>query len=179
VDVARYVEVWTSTRSALEAELGRPLALETEPGRYLVAEAGLLLTEVRGRKRAGALDYVLVDAGFHTLVRPAMYGAYHHISALGHDGASTSPKVVAGPLCEPSDVFTQDAAHELVPVPLPDVRPGDLLCIHDAGAYCASMASSYNSQPLPAEVVVEAGVPRLARRRQRLEELVSNELETG
>jgi len=171
-DVERFVAGWRATRAAVEQDLGRAIRLEVEPGRYLVAEAGVLLTEVRGTKSSGAFDYVLVDAGFHNLVRPAMYGAYHQISVVGRArGGGTRPQVVAGPLCESADVFTQARGGELAPQELPAVAIGDLLCLHDAGAYAASMASNYNSQPLAPEVLVEGGVARLVRRRQTLDEL--------
>ena len=156
LDLPAFTAAWRATRDALARELGRPLRLEVEPGRYLVAEAGLLLAEVRGAKRSGRVEYLFVDAGFHNLLRPAMYGAFHQISAVGHKESELStPKVVAGPLCESGDVFTVDALGHLLPQPLPELAPGELVCIHDAGAYGASMSSSYNSQPRAAEVLVE------------------------
>ena len=85
--------------------------------------------------------------------------------------APGSPKVLAGPLCESADVFTQDRAGNLDPRPLPDVAEGDIVCIHDAGAYAASMASNYNSQPFAAEVLVDGARARLVRRRQPIEDL--------
>jgi len=175
-DVARLTDAWRTTRSELERALDRRIALEIEPGRHLVAECGVLLTEVRATKRSGSVDYALVDAGFHNLVRPAMYGAFHQISAVGHAAdAHVLPHVVAGPLCESADVFTQTRSGELDPQPLPRVRAGQLLCIHDAGAYAMSMASNYNSQPLAAEVLVEQGRARLVRSRQTFDELFARE----
>jgi diaminopimelate decarboxylase len=176
-DVARFVAAWRETRDAIERDLGRELRLEVEPGRYLVAEAGVLLGEVRAKKRSGGFEYLLLDAGFHNLVRPAMYGAYHQISIVGRDaGEHASPTVVAGPLCESADVFTQGRGGELEPQLLPAASIGDLACIHDAGAYAASMASNYNSQPHAAEVLVEGGRARLVRRRQSFDELLGQEL---
>jgi diaminopimelate decarboxylase len=176
IDVARFTEAWVDTKHAIERELGITLKMEVEPGRYLVAEAGALLCEVRGVKRSGRYEYVLVDAGFHNLVRPAMYGAYHQISVVGRTGKEpTAPKVVAGPLCESADVFTVNANGELAPIELPALREGDLLCIHDAGAYAASMASNYNSQPFAAEVLVDGGTARLVRRRQSFDSLMADE----
>jgi diaminopimelate decarboxylase len=177
LDVARFVRAWREARAAMERALDKELALEVEPGRYLVAECGVLLTEVCGTKRSGGVEYVLVDAGFHNLIRPALYGAHHHISVIGRDGERATPKVVAGPLCESADVFTQNRAGELVPELLPDAREGDLLCIHDAGAYGSSMSSNYNSQPLAAEVMVVGGRAELVRRRQTIDQMLSNELD--
>lgn len=175
LDLERYGRAWSGVRDELARRLGRPVELETEPGRYLVAESGVLLAEVRAAKRMGPVEYVLVDAGFHTLVRPAMYGAFHRLSVVGKDHLPTAPRVVAGPLCESADVFTQDRDHRPTPQDLPPVEVGDLLCVHDAGAYGASMASGYNSQLLPAEVLVEEGRATLVRRRQTYEELVAPE----
>lgn len=175
-DVARFTAAWREAKAGIESEIGREIRLEVEPGRYLVAEAGALLTEVRGTKRQGEIEFVLVDAGFHNLVRPALYGAWHEISVVGKpSSARGSPKVVAGPLCESADVFTQDRDGHLVPRSLPDVREGDLVCLHDAGAYAASMASNYNSQPLAAEVLVDGSAVRLVRRRQTMQDLTRDE----
>jgi diaminopimelate decarboxylase len=173
--VARYTAAWRAARERIERALDRRIALEAEPGRYLVAESGVLLCEVRGTKRSGTIDYVLVDAGFHNLIRPAMYGAFHQVSAVGHAPGEGSPHAVAGPLCESADVFTQTKGGELAPQPLPDLEVGDLVCIHDAGAYGSSMSSNYNSQLLAAEVLVEDGLARLIRRRQTYDELLALE----
>lgn len=176
-DTARFVKDWLATKVELETTLGRPLTMEVEPGRYLVAEAGLLLTEVRAIKSSGAIEYILVDAGFDNLLRPAMYGAYHHISIVGRDDQPTAPRVVAGPLCESADVFTQGKGGFVETRSLPEAQVGDLVCIHDAGAYTASMASNYNSRPLAAEVLVEGQSARLVRRRQTLDDLIAQEID--
>jgi diaminopimelate decarboxylase len=177
IDVDALAGAWNATREAVEGDLGRRMRLEVEPGRWLVAQSGVLLAEVRGRKRSGDVDFILVDAGFNDLLRPALYGAYHQISIVGRDGEPAAPRVVAGPLCESGDVFTQGAEQLLAPQPLPDARPGDLACLHDAGAYGFAMASTYNSRPLAAEVLVDRGEARLVRRRQSLHELLEPELE--
>jgi diaminopimelate decarboxylase len=175
LDLHAYADAWNGTREALERELGRRLRLEVEPGRYLVAEAGLLLCEVRGTKRSGSSDYLFVDAGFHDLLRPALYGAWHHLSIVGRDGEPCAPRLVAGPLCESADLFTQSDGGAPLPRELPAAQPCDLLCVHDAGAYGAAMSSTYNSRPLAAEVLVDAGEARLIRRRQTLAELFAPE----
>lgn len=176
-DAGAFASAWRETRDSIVDAVGREVTLEVEPGRYLVAEAGALIAEVRGTKRQGALAYVLVDAGFHNLVRPALYGAWHEISAIGaRPGARVAPAVVAGPLCESADVFTQGRDGRPEPRPLPEVAEGDLLCIHDAGAYASSMASNYNSQPFAAEVLVDGGTARLVRRRQSVEDLYRDEI---
>ncbi|MEM7310787.1 MAG: diaminopimelate decarboxylase [Planctomycetota bacterium] len=157
-DVAGYATAWRELRDSLPT---RP-TLEVEPGRYVAAECGVLITEVRGTKRVGPSEFVLVDAGFHNLIRPALYGSYHRITALGKRGEPLSPRCVAGPLCEAADVFTQDKEGGLQAQPLPALSEGDLLCIHDTGAYGASMASDYNLQRRAAEVALDAGGSEVA-----------------
>jgi diaminopimelate decarboxylase len=135
-----------------------------------------LITEVRAVKRQGSVPFVLVDAGFNELMRPAMYGAFHGMRILGKGGALT-PTAVAGPLCESGDVFTQSAGGEVEPRPLPAAEVGDLLVIEHTGAYGASMSSNYNSRPLIPEVLMDGDRDRLIRRRQTMEELLALELQ--
>jgi diaminopimelate decarboxylase len=184
VDTAHYFSLWDAARRRIVEALGTPVSLEIEPGRFLVAEAGVMLAEVRATKDMGRNHFVLCDAGFSDLVRPAMYGGYHAISVLGADPARAEagveraaprPTVVAGPLCESGDVFTQDAHGVVEARPLLPAAVGDLLVFHDTGAYGASMSSNYNSRPLAAEVLVDGGVPRLVRRRQTVSELIALE----
>lgn len=175
-DVSTFLETWNAARERIERSCGRTLRLEVEPGRFLVAEAGLLLARVRGLKHSGASEFVFVDAGFHNLIRPAFYGAYHELSFVGRDGEPRVPLLVAGPLCESADVFTQGKNGRFEPRDLPRPEVGDLLCIHDAGAYAASMASGYNSQLLAAEVLVHNGQARLARPRQTYTDLLAPEI---
>ncbi|MCP3919446.1 MAG: diaminopimelate decarboxylase [bacterium] len=175
-DVAGLTALWRAAKERWQSALGRALTLEIEPGRYLTAEAGVLLTEVRASKSTGDYDWLLVDAGFHTLARPMVYGAHHRVTALDPKGRPVSPRVVAGPLCESSDVLTQDKEGLPAPQPLPALEPGELLCIHDVGAYGACMASTYNSRGLPAEVLLVGGKPFLVRERQTAHELIQAEL---
>jgi diaminopimelate decarboxylase len=175
-DLDAFTSMWLAARANWEQSLRRELTLEIEPGRYLVAEAGVLVTEVRATKSTGEFEWVIVDAGFHTLARPMLYGAYHRITALEHGNAPAAPRVVAGPLCEAADVLTQDKAGRPDPQVLPAVQPGDLLCIHDTGAYGASMASNYNSRQLPAEILVANGEAIVVRTRQRMGDLLAAEL---
>ncbi|RTL38678.1 MAG: diaminopimelate decarboxylase [Burkholderiales bacterium] len=174
IDVDHYFGLWDAARREAEGLVGHALKLELEPGRYLVAESAVLLAEVRAVKNAGANRFVLVDAGFNELMRPAMYGAFHAMSLIGAGGAP-QPTVVAGPLCESGDVFTQGPGGEVLTRDLPPAAVGDLLVIHDAGAYGASMSSNYNSRPLAAEVLVDGPHARRIRRRQTVEELLALE----
>jgi len=185
VDTAHYFSLWDAARRRLADELGHPLHLEIEPGRFLVAEAGALLAEVRAVKDMGSNHFVLCDAGFNDLVRPAMYGGHHAISVLARANAAVRgdlgladerrPTVVAGPLCESGDVFTQDAGGVVEARALAPAEVGDLLVFHDAGAYGSSMSSNYNTRPLAAEVLVDGATARVIRRRQTVAELIALE----
>ncbi|MFG0516713.1 diaminopimelate decarboxylase [Kluyvera intermedia] len=181
INTDHYFGLWNTAREQIAKHLGHPVKLEIEPGRFLVAEAGVLVAQVRSVKEMGSRHFVLIDAGFNDLMRPAMYGSYHHISALAGDGrplsqAAQIETVVAGPLCESGDVFTQQEGGKVETRLLPAVVPGDYLVLHDTGAYGASMSSNYNSRPLLPEVLFDHGVARLIRRRQTIEELLALEL---
>ena len=181
IDTAHYFGLWNAAREQIARHLGHAVKLEIEPGRFLVAEAGVLVAQVRSVKNMGSRHFVLVDAGFNDLMRPAMYGSYHHITALAADGrdlsdVQTVDTVVAGPLCESGDVFTQQEGGKVETRALPAVSTGDYLVFHDTGAYGASMSSNYNSRPLLPEVLFDNGVAKLIRRRQTIEELLALEL---
>ncbi len=177
-DLGEYFTLWGATRKRLEDRFGHRIRLEIEPGRYLTAEAGYLITEIRAVKRQGNRKYILVDAGFNTLARPVLYGSYHPMSICPHD--RFDPEVyeevaVGGPLCESGDIFTQVDGGFVTTRLLPTAGVGDLLVIEIAGAYGFVMASNYNSKPLPAEVLVENGTATLVRSRQTVEDLVRGE----
>ncbi|MGS4678451.1 diaminopimelate decarboxylase [Enterobacter soli] len=181
IDTDHYYGLWSAARDKIAAHLGHAVKLEIEPGRFLVAESGVLVSQVRSVKEMGSRHFVLIDAGFSDLMRPAMYGSYHHITALAADGRdlTQAPRVetvVAGPLCESGDVFTQQEGGKVETRALPEVKPGDYLVLHDTGAYGASMSSNYNSRPLLPEVLFDNGVARLIRRRQTIQELLALEL---
>ncbi|CAM6977054.1 diaminopimelate decarboxylase [Leclercia adecarboxylata] len=181
IDTDHYFGLWNGARDKIAAHLGHPVKLEIEPGRFLVAESGVLVAQVRSVKAMGSRHFVLIDAGFNDLMRPSMYGSYHHITALAADGrdltqAPVVETVVAGPLCESGDVFTQQEGGKVETRALPQVVPGDYLVLHDTGAYGASMSSNYNSRPLLPEVLFDKGEARLIRRRQTIQELLALEL---
>jgi len=145
--------------------LGEP-ELWLELGRYLVAEAGVLLTKVNTVKVTPYKRFLGVDAGFNTLVRPAMYGSYHHILVANRLNLPSECECdVCGPLCESGDVFAVDRQ-------LPRISEGDLLAILNAGAYGFSMSSQYNSRPRAAEVLVKNGESALVRERETFEDLL-------
>jgi diaminopimelate decarboxylase len=178
VDVAGYFEQWDATRGRLAKEFGHHVSLEIEPGRYLAAESGYLVAEVRAVKQMGGNKYYLLDAGFNNLARPIMYGSYHPMAVCPADGASSRPHeevVVGGPLCESGDIFTQEDGGMVSRRSLPEATVGDYLVIGCAGAYGYTMASNYNSKPLCAEVLIDHGQAHLIRERQSLDDLIRHE----
>jgi diaminopimelate decarboxylase len=143
------------------------LELVMEPGRFLVGNAGVLLTRVLYRKRSGGKDYVITDAGMTELLRPSHYNAFHRIEAVGPAGEAGVVDVV-GPVCESGDFFARDRE-------LGDVAPGDLLVVGSAGAYGAVMSSNYNARPRVPEIIVDGDRLAVARERETLEDLVRHE----
>ena len=140
-----------------------------EPGRFLVGNAGVLLTRVRFVKQAAQKKFLIVDAGMNDLIRPALYESYHQIVPLRQPMAGREEAVdVVGPVCESGDFFAQDRE-------LPELHEGELAAIMSAGAYGFVMASNYNSRPFPAEVLVRGAEFRLIRERQTYEDLVRGE----
>jgi diaminopimelate decarboxylase len=148
-----------------ECSLGEP-EFWFEPGRYLVAEAGILLTRVNTIKTTSSKKFAGVDAGFNTLIRPAFYGSYHHILVANRLNEPTTEEYdVVGPLCESGDVL---AGGRL----LPKLLEGDLLAILNAGAYGYSMSSQYNSRPRAAEILVKDGRYELIRKSETFDDLL-------
>jgi diaminopimelate decarboxylase len=192
VDVAPYFELWNATRHRLAIEFGHEISLEIEPGRYLVAESGYLVSEIRAIKTMGENRFYLVDAGFNNLARPILYGAYHPMAICPSEPGRPRPRtekvpdplvlqdvVVGGPLCESGDVFTQEEGGFVARRELPAAAVGDYLVIGCAGAYGSVMASNYNSKPFAAEVLIENGQANLIRSRQTLDDLVRGEVIPG
>lgn len=182
VDLAAYFRLWDAARKRLEVAFGHPVRLEIEPGRYLSAECGYLVTEIRAIKQMGENTFYLADAGFNNLARPILYGAHHPMSIVPADGAKERPLkdvVVGGPLCESGDIFTQTEGGFVCTRSLPEAKIGELLVIECAGAYGYVMGSNYNSKPLAAEVLIDAGKPHLVRQRQTFEDLIRGEMIPG
>ncbi len=178
VDLPQYFRLWDETRKRLESAFGHKIHLEIEPGRYLVAESGFLITEIRAVKRMGQNLFYLLDAGFNNLARPVLYGSYHPmaIAAESDRDRPLQEVVVGGPLCESGDIFTQLEGGFVCKRSLPAAGVGDFLVIGIAGAYGFVMGSNYNSKPLAAEVLIRDGKPHLVRARQTDEDLVRGEV---
>jgi diaminopimelate decarboxylase len=179
VDLDRYYHLWDQTRNRLAASFGHPLRLEIEPGRYLVAESGFLVAEIRSVKKMGENTFYLLDAGFNDLARPILYGAYHPIS-ICHRGHQPSDKdlievVVGGPLCESGDIFTQEEGGFVAKRQLPVAKVGDLLVLEVAGAYGFVMSSNYNGRFRTPELLIEDGSIHCIRSRETYDDLIRGE----
>lgn len=177
LDVDQYFQLWNKTRNTLQDEFGHPIQLEIEPGRFLVAECGYLISEIRAIKQMGNNEFYIVDAGFNNLARPILYGAYHPMSICHRQDSSEVMKsvVVGGPLCESGDIFTQEEGGFVSKRQLPAANVGDYLVIECAGAYGYVMSSNYNSKPMAAEVLIVDGQTHEIRRRQTNEDLIAGE----
>ena len=162
------VEVFASAMVERIRRLGCRVLLE--PGRSIVGPCGVLVTEVLYVKRTtGGRRFVVVDAGFTDLLRPALYGAWHRIEPVrSREGSQAFRCDVVGPVCESADFLARDRE-------LPAVARGDLLAVMDAGAYGFSMASNYNSRPRPSEVLIDRGRHEVIRRREGYEDLIRGE----
>jgi diaminopimelate decarboxylase len=147
-----------------------PLGLKIllEPGRFIVGNAGALVTRVEYVKRTGKKNFVIVDAAMNDLIRPAFYDSYHEIVPLTKKGGAPVSSDVVGPICESGDYFCKDR-------PLPKVVEGDCLALLSAGAYGSVMGSNYNSRSLPAEVLVNGTKSAVVRARQKIEDIWANE----
>jgi diaminopimelate decarboxylase len=155
---------------ALEKALGGfEGRLLIEPGRFIVAQAGALLTRVLNVKKNGKKTFVITDAAMNDLIRPALYQAYHEIVPVKPRAGRTRAVDVVGPVCETGDFFARD--REMKPV-----EAGDLLALLDAGAYGMAQTSNYNSRMRPAEVLVEGKNHRLIRRREEMRDLLATEI---
>jgi len=155
--------------AVLKATDGLETHLLLEPGRFVVAQAGALLTTVLFVKQNGAKTFVITDAAMNDLIRPALYQAHHEILPVIPRGKSRTVVDVVGPVCESGDFFARDREMQ-------KAIPGDLVALLDAGAYGMAQSSNYNTRPRPAEVLVEGNEARLIRRRETLKDLFAPEL---
>ena len=163
---AKVAEYAAAIETALAGFEGKLLI---EPGRFIVAQAGALVTRVLNVKKNGKKTFVITDAAMNDLIRPALYQAYHEIVPVRPRGGRTRTVDVVGPVCETGDFFARD--RQLKPV-----EPGDLLAVLDAGAYGMAQTSNYNSRLRPAEVLVEGKSHRLIRRREEIRDLLATEV---
>jgi diaminopimelate decarboxylase len=162
----RVAEYSRAIRSALE---GLNVHLLLEPGRFLIAQAGALLSRVLYTKQNGTKRFVIADAAMNDLIRPALYGAHHEIIPVVREDRPHEVADIVGPVCESGDFFARDREIE-------QLRSGDLVALLDAGAYGMSLSSHYNTRVRPAEVLIEGDRPRLIRRRETLDDLFAPEI---
>ncbi len=182
-DLAPLARTLRDAQASFSESAGRDMRVEIEPGRFFVAPCATLVSRVADRKstrtneKGQGHDFLMVDAGFVDLVRPAMYGSFHRMTVVGESLGPVRPWAVAGPLCESGDVFTRDD-HELIqPRELPTPEPGDFLLLHDAGAYGAVMSSNYNSLGRAPQVWWDDGRAVLMSRRETLDDILAAECE--
>ncbi|MGB0186224.1 MAG: diaminopimelate decarboxylase [Flavobacteriaceae bacterium] len=151
------------------ANYGRELTLAFEPGKFIVSQSGYFLTKVNAIKQTTSTVFAQVDSGFNHLIRPMLYGAQHHIENISNPEGKERFYSVVGYICE-TDTFANNRR-------INEISEGDILAFHNAGAYCFMMSSNYNSRYRPAEVLWYNGEAQLIRRRETLEDLLTNQIE--
>jgi len=154
--------------NAFEKEYGRPLTLAFEPGKFLVSEAGFFLAQVNVVKQTTSTVFAGIDSGFNHLIRPMFYGSQHHIENISNPKGKERFYTVVGYICE-TDTFANNRQ-------ISEIKEGDVLCFRNAGAYCFSMASNYNSRYKPAEVLWKDGKGNLIRERETFDDLLKNQI---
>lgn len=154
--------------NAFEKEYGRELTLAFEPGKFLVSESGFFLAKVNVVKQTTSTVFAGIDSGFNHLIRPMFYGSQHHIENISNPKGKERFYSVVGYICE-TDTFANNRK-------IAEIKEGDILCFRNAGAYCFSMASNYNSRFKPAEVLWLDGKGVLIRERETLEDLLKNQI---
>ena len=168
-DVVALGEKLTDAVKEFEAEYNRPLEIWFEPGKYLVSESGHFIVKANVVKQTTATVFVGVDSGFNHLIRPMFYDAYHRISNISNPSGAERIYTVVGNICE-TDTFAWDRV-------LNEVREGDYLVFHNAGAYGFEMSSNFNSRLKPAEIMIKDGKAHLIRKRDQFEDLLRNQIE--
>lgn len=153
---------------AFEKEYGRPLTLAFEPGKFLVSEAGFFLAKVNVVKQTTSTVFAGIDSGFNHLIRPMLYGSQHHIENISNPKGKERYYSVVGYICE-TDTFANNRR-------ISEIHEGDILCFRNAGAYCFSMASNYNSRLKPAEVLWKDGKGHLIRERETFDDILKNQV---
>ena len=149
-------------------EYGKDLSLYIEPGKFLVSESGYFLVKVNSIKQTTSTVFVCVDSGFNHFPRPMMYNAYHQIINLSNPTVKERYYTVVGYICE-TDTFATN-------MKIPEISEGDILCFKNAGAYCFSMCSNYNSRLKPAEVLYNGFDSELIRRRETFKDLINTQI---
>lgn len=168
-DMDAFGAMMTQKFNAFCKEIGRDLTLAFEPGKFLVSEAGYFMAKTNVVKQTTSAIFAGIDSGFNHMIRPMFYGAYHHIFNISNPIGKPKLYTVVGYICE-TDTFGWNRK-------INEIKEGDILCFRNAGAYCFSMASNYNSRFRPAEVLVYEGKAYLIRKRESFEDLLRNQLQ--
>jgi diaminopimelate decarboxylase len=168
-DVEEFGKKLTKRFLAFEKEYGRELTLAFEPGKFLVSEAGFFLAKVNVVKQTTSTVFAGIDSGFNHLIRPMLYGSQHHIENISNPKGKERFYSIVGYICE-TDTFANNRR-------ISEITEGDILCFRNAGAYCFSMASNYNSRVKPAEVLWLNGKGHLIRQRETFEDILRNQVE--
>jgi len=166
-DIKKFGKKFSEVFNAFCEKMGKDFTLKFEPGKYLVSEAGSFLTKVNVVKQTTACTFVHIDSGFNHLIRPMFYDSYHHIDNLSNPDGDEKLYNVVGYICE-SDTFANDRI-------ITEVRKGDILRFRNAGAYCFSMSSNYNSRYRPPEVLLRNGEAHLIRERETIDDLIKGQ----
>lgn len=167
-DIEELGEKLTQTFNAFCKEYGKELTLVFEPGKFLVSQSGFFIAKVNVVKQTTSTVFAGVDTGFNHLIRPMFYNSYHHITNISNTDGKQRFYSVVGYICE-TDTFASNRK-------IAEINEGDILCFHNAGAYCFSMASNYNSRFKPAEVLVYNGQVHLIRKRETFKDLLHNQI---
>lgn len=167
-DIKSFGEKFSKAFNEFCSKMGKDYHLKFEPGKFLVSEAGSFLAKVNVIKQTTACTFVHLDSGFNHLIRPMFYDAYHHIENMSNPKGGDKLYNVVGYICE-SDTFASNRM-------IPEVRKGDLLKFNNAGAYCYSMSSNYNSRYRPAEILVYKDQAHLIRKREDLNDILKNQI---
>lgn len=165
IDLGAFARAVRKSLAAFEKDMGRRIEIRVEPGKFLVTHSTVLLARVTTIKQKKHTTFVGLDVGFNTLLRPAMYGAYHHVVNISHSKGSKKHVQVVGNVCETCDVFNKG-------VELIDPREGDIVAILSTGGHGSAMSSNYNGRPFIAEAMIDGSKMTLTRKRQTYEEMM-------
>ena len=168
-DVEEFGKKLSNRFLAFEKEYGRELTLAFEPGKFLVSEAGFFLAQVNVVKQTTSTVFAGIDSGFNHLIRPMLYGSQHHIENISNPKGKERFYSIVGYICE-TDTFANNRR-------ISEITEGDILCFRNAGAYCFSMASNYNSRVKPAEILWLNGKGHLIRQRETFDDILRNQVE--
>jgi diaminopimelate decarboxylase len=168
-DIEELGEKMTNLFNSFCKDYGRELEIEFEPGKFLVSESGYFFCSVNVIKQTTATVFAGVDTGLNHLIRPMFYDAYHHIENVSNPNGRKRVYTVVGYICE-TDTFANDRQ-------INEIKEGDILCFHNAGAYCYTMSNNYNSRFKPAEVLIHNGEAHLITQRQTIDDILRNQIE--